>query len=73
MNAMSPDQEYDFYANPENQRPQGRPVRRRLGAPIPVRLPEDVREEVQRRADAEGRSVSNWIRQAIEHELARAS
>lgn len=73
MTAMTPDQEYDFYADPENQRPQGAPVRRRLGAPIPVRLPDDVREQVQQRALVEGRSVSNWIRQAIEHELRRAN
>lgn len=38
---MTPDEEYDFYARPENQEPQGTPRRRagRLTAPIPVRFP----------------------------------
>ena len=39
---MTPDQEFDFYAQPENQEPQG-PARRRqasrLGTPVPVRFP----------------------------------
>lgn len=37
---MTPDEEFDFYAQPENQEPQG-PARRRhasrLGPPVPVR------------------------------------
>ncbi|MPV37780.1 Arc family DNA-binding protein [Georgenia subflava] len=69
---MTPQQEYDFYADPANQEPEGPPVRRRarMGAPIPVRLPEDIREQVKARAEADHRTVSNWIRLVIERELA---
>ena len=72
-NAMTPDEEYNFYAQPENQEPQGRPRRRtaRLTAPIPVRFPPELLEEIRRRADEDDRSVSSWIRLAVEHELQR--
>jgi predicted HicB family RNase H-like nuclease len=70
---MSPDEEYDFYAQPENQQPQGLPRRRsgRLTAPIPVRFPPELLEEIRRRAGEDDRSVSSWIRRAVEHELQR--
>ncbi|HSJ61602.1 MAG TPA: YlcI/YnfO family protein [Jiangellaceae bacterium] len=70
---MTPDEEYQFYARPENQQPQGSPQRRRsrLSAPIPVRFPPELLEEVRRAADADDRSVSAWIRRAVEHELRR--
>lgn len=70
---MTPEQENAFYADPDNQTPQGAPVRRRakLGQPVPVRFPEDLLNEVRSRAAADDRSVSNWIRRAVEHELAR--
>ncbi len=70
---MTPDQEYDFYAQPANQAPQGPPQRRskRLTAPIPVRFPPEVLDEVKRRAEADDRSVSAWIRRAVEHELSK--
>jgi hypothetical protein len=70
---MTPQQEYDFYAEPENQTPQG-PARRRkasLTKLVPVRLAEDTFAEILRRADADDRSVSAWIRRAVEHELQR--
>jgi predicted HicB family RNase H-like nuclease len=73
---MTPDEEYAFYARPENQEPQG-PVRRRdgarLSAPVPVRFPPDLLEQVRRAADADDRSLSSWIRQAVEHELRRTA
>ncbi len=71
---MTPDEEYDFYAAPANQAPQGLPVRRRskLGDPVPVRLPPDVLEAVRQRAQADDRSVSSWVRRAVEHELNRS-
>ena len=72
---MSPDEEYEFYDRPENQEPQGAPRRRsrRLTAPIPVRFPPELLEEIKRRADADDRSVSAWIRRAVEHELSRSA
>ncbi|HUP71824.1 MAG TPA: YlcI/YnfO family protein [Acidimicrobiales bacterium] len=36
---------------------------------VPVRFPPDVMNEVRRRADEDDRSVSSWIRRAVEHEL----
>jgi hypothetical protein len=73
---MTPDEEYAFYARPENQEPQG-PARRRdgvrLSAPVPVRFPLDLLEQVRRAADADDRSLSSWIRQAVEHELRRTA
>lgn len=70
---MTPEQENAFYADPNNQTPQGPPIRRRakLSEPVPVRFPEDVLGEVRNRAAADDRSVSNWIRRAVEHELTR--
>jgi len=70
---MTPEQEHAFYADPDNQTPQGPPVRRRprLGEPVPVRFPDDLLREVRDAAAADDRSVSNWIRRAVEHELTR--
>ena len=70
---MTPEQEYEFYADPGNQEPQG-PARRRqrpMSTPVPVRFPPDLLEEVKRAAEADDRSVSAWIRRAVEHELSR--
>lgn len=74
MTSMTPEQENDFYADPDNQVPQGPPVRRRarLSEPVPVRFPESLLREVRDRAAADDRSVSGWIRRAVEHELARS-
>lgn len=69
---MTSEQEYDFYARPENQEPQGPPRRRRsprLSAMVPVRFPPELLAEVRRRAEADDRSLSSWIRRAVEHEL----
>lgn len=68
---MTPEEERAFYARPENQEPQG-PGRRRkskLSAMVPVRLPPELLEEIRQRAEADDRSVSSWIRRAVEHEL----
>jgi hypothetical protein len=72
---MTPDDEFEFYSRPENQEPQG-PARRRtakLTKPIPVRFPPELLDEIKRRADADDRSVSAWIRRAVEHELGRSA
>ena len=70
---MTPDQEYQFYARPENQVPQGPPVRRRarVSDPIPVRLPPELLERVRKAAEDDDRAISAWIRRAVEHELAK--
>jgi predicted HicB family RNase H-like nuclease len=65
---MTPEEEFEFYARPENQQPQG-PGRRRLTATVPVRFPADLLEQVRAAAAAEDRSVSSWIRRAVESEL----
>ena len=67
---MTPDQEYQFYAHPENQVPQGPPVRRRarVSDPIPVRLPPELLERVRKAAEDDDRSTSAWIRRAVEHD-----
>jgi hypothetical protein len=73
---MTPEEEYDFYAQPENQEPQGPPRRRRpsrLTEVVPVRFPADLLEEIRRRADADDRSLSAWIRRAVERELRRSA
>lgn len=69
--ATTPDEEFEFYADPENQTPQGpgRRRRARLTEVVPVRFEPDTLEQVRRRAEAEDRSVSNWIRRAVDHEL----
>jgi predicted HicB family RNase H-like nuclease len=65
---MTPAEEYEFYTRPENQEPQG-PGRRRLTATVPVRFPPELLEQVRAAAAADDRSVSSWIRRAVEHEL----
>jgi predicted HicB family RNase H-like nuclease len=70
---MTRDEEHEFYERPENQEPQG-PARRRrsrLTEMVPVRFAPETLEEVRDRAEAEDRSVSSWIRRAVEHELER--
>jgi len=70
---MTSDEAHEFYSRPENQEPQG-PARRRrsrLTEMVPVRFPPETLAEVRRRADADDRSVSSWIRRAVEHEFER--
>ena len=69
---MTADEENAYYALPENQVPQGMPRRRgTLTELVPVRFPPELLDEVRRRAEADDRSVSNWIRRAVEHEIQR--
>lgn len=70
---VTPDEEYEFYAHPANLMPVGKPRRRkaRLTAPIPVRFSEATMDAIKKRAEADDRSVSSWIRRAVEHELNR--
>lgn len=41
--------------------------------PVPVRFSADLLEEVKSAARADDRSVSAWIRRAVEHELGRSA
>ena len=69
--SMTRQEERDFYADPANQTPQG-PARRRgrgLTEMVPVRFSPEMLAAVRQRADEEDRSVSNWIRRAVEEEL----
>jgi hypothetical protein len=43
----------------------------RLTSMVPVRFEPRMLEEIRRRADQDGRSVSAWIRRAVESELRR--
>lgn len=70
---MNREEEYEFYAQPENQAPQG-PGRRRkaaMTAMVPVRLPEETLETIRELAEKQDRSVSSWIRQAVKNEIDR--
>jgi predicted DNA binding CopG/RHH family protein len=59
-------QAVEFYAHPDNQRLGGRVVSRRaLASSIPVRFPSDIVDAVKAVADAEGITVSEWIRRAV--------
>jgi hypothetical protein len=65
---MKRKQEYEFYAQPENHTPNA-PARRHeqnLAEIVMVCLEADVLDEVRRRADADDRTVSAWIRRAVE-------
>lgn len=72
---MSPEEEDQFYSKAANLLPQGQPRRRRppLSAPVPVRFPEELLAQLRTRAEADDRSVSSWIRRAVEHELRRVT
>ena len=68
---MTPQEEHDFYADPDNQTPQGAARRRnsKLTELVPVRFPPETLAKIRYAADADDRSVSSWIRRAVEHEL----
>ena len=72
---MNRTQEYEFYAQAENQTPNG-PARRHeqnLTEIVTVRLDADVFEAIRRRAAADHRSVSAWIRRAVEQALRKTA
>lgn len=69
---MTREQEHAFYAQSENQEPQGAARRRKrsnLTEMVPVRFPPETLAEIRRLAEADDRSVSSWIRRAVDHEL----
>lgn len=68
---LTRDEEHEFYVNQEAQGPPRR-RRSRLTEMVPVRFAPETLEEVRDCADAaDDRSVSAWIRRAVEHELER--
>ncbi|MGH9300567.1 MAG: CopG family transcriptional regulator [Acidimicrobiales bacterium] len=72
---MTRNEEYEYYAKAENQEPQGPPRWRRskLTEVVPVRFAPEVLDEIRRRAGDDDRSVSSWIRRAIDQELGQRS
>ncbi len=72
----TPQEEYDFYADPANQVPvDPTPHRRRrhgpMSSPIPTRYPTDLLEAIREHADSSHVSLSTWIRQAAYEKLQR--
>ena len=72
---MTPAEEYKFYARPENQVPQGSPRRRTatLSDPVAVRFSPQVLDQVKAAAAAADRSVSSWVRRAVNSALEASS
>ena len=72
---MTPAEEYEFYARPENQVPQGPPRRRTatLSDPVAVRFSPQMLDQVKAAAAAEDRSVSSWVRRAVNNALEASS
>lgn len=69
---LTPEEEYELYKRPEYQEPQG-PARRRKSRfteLVPVRFTPEVLESMRRLAEEEERSVSSWIRRAVDAALA---
>ena len=57
---MNPDEDYEFYARPENQVPKGPPLRRSgMTEPITDRLPPATLDEIRRHSDVSDSSVSS--------------
>jgi hypothetical protein len=66
----------DFYADPANQQlASGSAVRpprsKALGGSIPIRFPPNTVEDVKLLADADGLTVSEWVRRVVDAELRR--
>lgn len=67
------EQENAFYADADNQVPKDRQCAAgpSSASPCPCASPKGLLREIRDHAAADDRSVSNWIRRAVEHELAR--
>jgi hypothetical protein len=72
---MTPEQMYDFYADPANREPAStdKPIRRpaRLSPPVTVRFSADELDAIKATAEADDCALSAWIRRACTRELAR--
>lgn len=74
--AMNDAEAADFYADPANQQiapgPAVRPPRpKALGGSIPIRFPPSAVAAVKVLADADGLTVSEWVRRVVGAELKR--
>lgn len=70
---MSDAEAFEHYDDPANREPAPGPPRRRPERPltqhVPVRFPAETIEQVRRLAEADGMTVSAWIRRAVERTL----
>ncbi len=72
---MTRQEEHDVYADPDNRTPQG-PGRRctsNLTQLVPVRFPPETLAKIRDAVGADDRSVSAWIRRAVDRELEQTS
>ncbi len=67
---MTDAEEFEYYEDPANREPAPGPPRRRPARPltqhVPVRFPAVTIEQVRTLAEADGMTVSAWIRRAVE-------
>ena len=67
---MSDAEDFEYYEDPAKREPAPGPPRRRpewrLTQHVPVRFAAETVEQVKRLADADGMTVSAWIRRAVE-------
>lgn len=67
---MSDAEAFEYYEDPARREPAPGPPRRRPPRPltqhVPVRFPAETIEQVKRLADADGMTVSAWIRRAVD-------
>jgi hypothetical protein len=73
---MDDEQAYEFYSDPKNLEPGGPGRRRKAGrsvltSHVPVRFPPATIAAVKSLAEADGVTVSTWIRQVVQKEVER--
>jgi predicted DNA-binding protein len=70
---MSDAEAFRYYEDPAKREPAPGPPRRRPARPltqhVPVRFPAETIEQVRTLAEADGLTVSAWIRRAVERTL----
>jgi hypothetical protein len=75
--AVSDAEAFEYYDDPANREPVPGPAHRRFDSPltqhVPVRFPRETIRRVERRADADGVTVSAWIRSAVDETLRQRS
>ena len=72
---MSDADAFEHYDDPANREPGSGAPRRRADRPltrhVPVRFPTETIEEIRTVAEADGLTVSAWIRRAVDRTLRR--